>query len=154
PWIPGFSAFRAGPGLADRGPGLAHRGGGAAAVLGAWAARRAAHRAALADDRLARYLRRGHVLHHIGLRDAVERELGRLPAALGVHDDDLPRPELAEQDLLGQAVLDLPLDGATQRPGPENRVVAARGQQVLGRRAELDGHVAVLQPVVHLGDHQ
>src|SRR5579872_3491457 len=69
----------------------------------------------------------------LGLAAEGERRL-RAGAALRVDDDDLARLQLAEQDLLGQVVLDLPLDGPTQRAGPEHRVVAPGRQQRLGRR--------------------
>src|SRR4051794_21859189 len=71
-------------------------------------------------DRLGRGGRGGQ---RVGLRLAGEGELRRLAGALDTHHDDLAGVQLAVQDLLGQVVLDLPLDGATQRPGAENRVV-------------------------------
>src|SRR5690606_26261073 len=66
----------------------------------------------------------------VRLRDALEGELGGLRRrvlvlgveALGAHDHDLTGLELVVQDLLGQLVLDLPLDRAAQRPGPQHRV--------------------------------
>src|SRR6266566_9815120 len=69
------------------------------------------------------------VRNRVGLGHALERELRFLAVAFDVDDDDLARPQLAEEDLLGQHVLDRPLDRAAQRPGPEDRVVAAHGEQ-------------------------
>ena len=63
-----------------------------------------------------------------------------------------PDSELGEEDLLGQGVLDLALDGAAQRARTEHGVVALLGEQVLGRGRELDAHVLVLEPLVELGD--
>ena len=79
-----------------------------------------------------------------GLVMPLKMNFASSPVALGVDDDDLARLELAEQDLLRQVILDLPLDRPPQRPGAEHRVVAPLGQQLLGRRPELDAHVAVL----------
>src|SRR5689334_2714880 len=55
---------------------------------------------------------------------AAERELGVVALALDIHHDDLAGLELPVQDLLGEHVLDLPLDGAAQRPGAQRRVVS------------------------------
>src|SRR6516164_1234611 len=117
------------------------RPAGAAAAGGRLGRRDSGDRRRVGDDRLR-------------LRHADEGELRLFPGALDVDDHDVARPQLAEQDLLGQAVLDLPLDRAAQRTGAEHRIVAALGEQILGGRPDLDAHVAVLQPLVDLGDHQ
>src|SRR5262249_57974309 len=46
-----------------------------------------------------------------------------------VDGDDLSRPDLLEEDLLRELVLDLTLDGAPQRPSTQHRVEATLGQQ-------------------------
>src|SRR5580700_6663066 len=104
--------------------------------------------------RAALYLGQGGVQHRIRLRHPLERELRLLALAFDIDDDDLASPQFAEQDLLGQHVLDRPLDRTAQRPGPEDRVVAAHGEQGLGGRPQFQAHVPVLEPLVHLGDHQ
>src|SRR5690606_20122782 len=76
----------------------------------------------------------------LALVQAAERELPEEPLALGVDLDGLTRLELAVEDLLRQDVLDLPLDGAAQRPGTEDGVVATLGEQLLGRVGEPDRH--------------
>src|SRR5205814_579972 len=55
--------------------------------------------------------------HLVGLGHALERELRVLAGALDVDHDDLARLELAEEDLLGQRILERPLDRAAQAPG-------------------------------------
>src|SRR5699024_2107500 len=84
------------------------------------------------------------------LRLGAEDELRILAGGLAipvlhVHGDDLACTELAEEDLLGELVLDLALDRATQRAGTQSRVEATLGEQVLGLLADLDAHVLVLQ---------
>src|SRR5215212_10547537 len=74
---------------------------------------------------LAGQLGRGDV--HVG--GLVQRAEGDL-AVLGVDHDHLAGGELLPQELLGQRVLDHPLDGPAQRPGPQGGVVALLGQQV------------------------
>src|SRR6478735_583739 len=66
-----------------------------------------------------------------------ERELRVLAGAfavpaLDIDRDQLTRAELFEEDLLGELVLDLALDGAPQRTGTEHRIEATLGQQGLG----------------------
>src|SRR5215210_2772899 len=79
----------------------------------------------------------------------------RLVALAGrIDQDDLTGAHLAEEDLLGQDVFDLALDGAAQRPGTEHGVVALLGEQLLSGDGELEAHVLVVQPLVELGQHQ
>src|SRR5699024_11829453 len=59
-----------------------------------------------------------------------EGELAEQALAGGVHDDLLAGVQLAVEDLLRELVLDLPLDRAAQRPGPEHRVVPTLGAQL------------------------
>src|SRR5262249_32189798 len=91
------------------------------------------------------HLGQGLIRHRLGLRHALERELGLLALAFDIDDDDLAGPHLAEQDLLGQHVLDRSLDGPAQRPGAEHRVVTALGEQGLGGRPQFQAHVPVLE---------
>src|SRR5690606_40118575 len=90
--------------------------------------------------------RRGHEP-----RDRPEREaaLARLRVVLDVDDDDLAGPDLLEQELLGDRVLDQPLDGPTQRTGAELRVVALVGQEVLGLLRELQAQALALELALH-----
>src|SRR5699024_1419609 len=60
-----------------------------------------------------------------------EGELAEQALAGGVHDDLLAGVQLAVEDLLRELVLDLPLDRAAQRPGPEHRVVPTLGDQLV-----------------------
>src|SRR4051794_34159618 len=90
---------------------------------------------------------RGVRVSHVG-----EGELLLLALTLRVDLDVLAGRELGVQDLLGQGVLDLALDGAPQWASTEHGVVAALGEQVLGRGRELEAHVLVLEPLVELGD--
>ena len=92
--------------------------------------------------------------HGPGLGHGLERELRLRPGALHIDRDDLAGPQLAEQDPLRQIVLDLPLDRAAQRPRAEHRIIAPLGQQRPGRGQQLQAHVPVLEPLIHLGDHQ
>src|SRR3954470_8484132 len=85
---------------------------------------------------------------------ATERELLVRVLALDVHHDDLTRGQLAVEDLLAQRVLDLALDGPAQRPGTQDRVEAAVGQQLLGGRRHLERHVLVRQLALHAGEHE
>ena len=75
-----------------------------------------------------------------------------LPSPSVLDLDVLAGQELGVEDLLGQGVLDLALDGAAQRTRTEHGVVALLGEQVLGSLRELDAHVLVLEPLVELGD--
>src|SRR4051812_13594894 len=94
----------------------------------------------------------GRTVRRVRVGHVGEGELLRLALALRVDPDVLPGAELGEEDLLGQGVLDLALDGAAQRARTEHGVVALLGEQVLGRGRELDAHVLVLEPLVELGD--
>src|ERR1700730_9723693 len=60
--------------------------------------------------------------------------------------------ELAEQQLLGQRLLDVLLDYAPQGPGAEELVVAFLRQPLAGRIVELDGDVAVGELLLELQD--
>ncbi len=62
--------------------------------------------------------------------------------------------DLAEEDLLGELILDLALDGATQRTCTENRIESSLGQQRLRLLGELDPHVLVLELGLDATDHQ
>ena len=62
--------------------------------------------------------------------------------------------DVAEQDLLGEDVLDVALDGATQRTGTENRVETTLGDQRLRSSGEFDPHVAIAQTVLDFTHHQ
>ena len=53
--------------------------------------------------------------------------------------------ELLVEDLLAEHVLDHALDGTTQRPGAELRVVAPLGEQFLGALGQLDAEALALQ---------
>ena len=61
--------------------------------------------------------------------------------AVGLDDDRVALAEAAGQDVDGQRVLDHPLDGALERPGAVDGVVAALGEQRAGgfgqRQADL-----------------
>src|SRR5665647_2159374 len=76
-------------------------------------------------------LAQGHVVQR-GVLRADERESLVLLGTVGVHQDDLAGLELGVEDLLGQDVLDVALDRATQRARAEHRVVALLGEQRLG----------------------
>src|SRR5665647_3973158 len=71
-----------------------------------------------------------------------------------VDEHDLTGTQFAEKDLLGEAVLDVPLEGSAQRPRAEDRVETAFGDERLGGRRELDAHVAILEPRLDHGDQQ
>jgi hypothetical protein len=83
----------------------------------------------------------------------VQRAEGDL-AVLGVDDHHLAGGELLPQELLGQRVLDHPLDGPAQRAGAEGGVVALLGQQVLGALGQLHGDVLGLELLDHAPHHQ
>src|SRR5699024_1302823 len=61
-------------------------------------------------------------------------------AAFDIDVHALPRAQLIEQDALGELVLDLLLNGATQGACTQHRIVAALRQQLLGRVGQVDGH--------------
>src|SRR5436190_22338378 len=88
--------------------------------------------------------------------DALERELevSGLGVGLRVDDDDLAGAELLVEELLGQHVLDVALDGPTQRPGAEGGVVALVGHEALGRRRELDADALAGELLLRAGDEQ
>ena len=75
--------------------------------------------------------------HGLGLGHALERELRFRPGALHIDRDDLAGPQLAEQDLLGQVVLDLPLDRAPERVGAENSAMGVTWGLPVGRMCPL-----------------
>src|SRR5262249_19156515 len=81
--------------------------------------------------------------------DGAEHDLGRVAFALNVDDDGLPGVELLPQDLLGECVLDVALDGPAQRPGTQLRVVALLGQVQLRLRGELQAEALALQLPLH-----
>src|SRR5919199_296896 len=124
-----------GPGARGSGPAVTRSGGGGAVLGGA-----------------GRLDRRG--VGQLRLLRTPEGEHGPPALALDVPDDDLAGLELAVEDLLGQGVLDVALDRAAQRAGPQDGVVALRRQQHLGRGRELDAHVLVPEALVDPGDHQ
>jgi glycine/D-amino acid oxidase-like deaminating enzyme len=62
--------------------------------------------------------------------------------------------ELAEQDLFGELVLELALDGATQRPRTQLRVVALVGQPRLEGVGELEVETLGRQLLTSRADHQ
>src|SRR5690606_38345034 len=64
-----------------------------------------------------------------------------------VHADVVARIELALEDALTQAVLNLALHGATQRTCTERRVEPDLDEPLLGRLCEVDGEVAVQHPL-------
>src|SRR5690606_3229611 len=75
------------------------------------------------------------VLGELGLRREGEAGVLAGPFAVPALDVDhhvLARADLAEQDLLRELILDLALDGATQRPRAQHRIESALGQQALG----------------------
>src|SRR5699024_8174509 len=59
------------------------------------------------------------------------RLFGLAVPTLDIDDDDLTGVDLTEENLLGQRVLDLALDGPPQWPGTQHRVEAAFGDQRL-----------------------
>ena len=65
---------------------------------------------------------------------------------------DAALDQLAEQQFLGQRLLDVLLDHAGERPRAVQPVVAALGQPFLGRRGQLDRHVAVGELGLELHD--
>src|SRR5436190_23441764 len=73
-----------------------------------------------ADGRLAVDLGGRRVGHLVGPGHALERELRFRSGALHIDCDDLAGLQLTEEDLLRQAVLDLPLDRAAERPRAEH----------------------------------
>src|SRR5262245_49650757 len=76
--------------------------------------------------------RRGFHARCLGQRRLLRPGKGegfRLAFALDVDYHDLPSAKLAEENLLGQDVLDLPADRPAQRPGPEDRVEAVASEQ-------------------------
>ena len=75
-------------------------------------------------------------------------------AVLHIDDHGLADVELLPQDALRERVLDQLLDGPAQRPRAQLRVVALLGQQLLGRRGELQPDALVLQLLADPPDHQ
>src|SRR5689334_16465857 len=71
-------------------------------------------------------------LRNARLGVAFKRELRVVAFALDVNHNDVAGVDVAEQDLLGQLVLDFALDGAAQRPGTHRGIVTTRGQENLG----------------------
>src|ERR1700738_3222367 len=93
------------------------------------------------------------------LGGAGEREHRVLALALAVPVIDVDRDELAgadllEQDLLGQRVLDLPLDRPPQRPCAQHGIKPALGQQRLGTVRQLQRHVLALELLLDPARHQ
>ena len=86
----------------------------------------------------------------LAARTVLEDEL----AVLGIDLHVVARVELAVQDLLAEAVLDLVLHRATQRPGAEGRVEPDLDELLLGRARQLDRHVAVEQALAEALDEQ
>src|SRR5690606_25136844 len=62
--------------------------------------------------------------------------------------------ELAVEDPLRHGVLDLALHRAAQWTGTERRVPADLRETLLGRGADLDRHVPLVQPILELLDEQ
>ena len=60
--------------------------------------------------------------------------------------------QLAEQELVGERLLDLLLDQPRQRPGAVGRIVAVLGEPGPRRRAQPDGDVAVGELLLKLDD--
>src|SRR5699024_2132048 len=79
-----------------------------------------------------------------GLRVAAEREPPTRALALDVHDHDLTAAELAEENLLGERVLDLALDRPAQWPGTEHRIEAVFGGQLLRGLGQLQDRKSVV----------
>ena len=69
----------------------------------------------------------GQVLLGAGEGERVLRTLLR-----HVDEHDLSSAELSEEDLLGEGVLDVPLERPAQRPCPQDRVEATLGDEGLG----------------------
>src|SRR5215469_18279369 len=90
------------------------------------------------------------IRNSLRLRHTLEGKFPLFTRPLRVDHDDLPSLDFPEQDLLREMILDLALDRAPERPSTEYRVVSALGEELLGRRRELDAHVAVLEPLFHL----
>ncbi len=80
-----------------------------------------------------------------GLRVRVGDELeGELVGfAIQKHAHRAAALELAEQDLVGQRLLDVVLDHARERTGAEGVVIALLAQPARGFRREFEGDVAV-----------
>ena len=79
----------------------------------------------------------------------VETGLGVL-----VHDDRGSGLVLAEQEVLGEDVLDHVLDDAAQRTGAIGHVVAELDDVLLGRIGDFELHLLRAQLVAHAGEHQ
>ena len=74
--------------------------------------------------------------------------------ALDVDDDDLPRADVVEQDLLRELILDLALDRPTQRTRTQHRIKATLGEQLLSLVGQLQIDVLGLQLLLDAADHQ
>ncbi len=73
---------------------------------------------------------------------------------LNIDHDDLPGAELLVQKLLRQHVLDLTLNGSTQRTSAHGRVVTDVGQPMLGIDGELHTNSLAFELVHRALDHQ
>ena len=82
------------------------------------------------------------------------RALGFTIPVVHVHGDDLTSTNLAEEDLLGQNILDFALNGATQRTSTQDRVETALGQELLGIVGEFKVHVLGLESLGYTADQQ
>src|SRR4029077_5615900 len=60
------------------------------------------------------------------------------------------RDELALQDLLGERILDLLLDGALERPRPVHRIEARLAEKIARGIIERHVHVALLQTLAQV----
>ena len=79
---------------------------------------------------------------------------GQLAVLAHVDEHDVARLPRALEQLLGQRVLHVRLDGTTQRAGAVDRVGALLGQQVLSGVRELDGHALPDEAVPQLAHHE
>src|SRR6266571_7575307 len=74
-------------------------------------------------------------------RNALERQVG--PVLRAVHPHTVPFPVLSLEHGERERVLQEPLDGALQGPGPVDGIVALRDQELLRRRRHLEPHLSV-----------
>src|SRR5258708_14084498 len=117
----------------------------------AWADRRDGTAHAAAAQAAATIIRRMPV--RLRLRARERTELQPLAVAGRVDLDLVALGEVADQDLLGERVLDIALDGPLERPGAEVLVVAVLDQEIARRIGQLERELFVGEPAGQLLQH-
>src|SRR5215472_8046652 len=82
-------------------------------------------------------------------RSAPALETHGILAAVAFDADVIARQHLAFENLEGQRILNQPLNGPSQRPRAEGRIVTFLEQQFAGFRRQLQGDLAVGQELLH-----